>query len=135
MSGVLRLRFFQSDLDGLLFLIDIEDIAERLKIGSDHLDLDGSLRDRGDFRRSELVRLGFPGSPNPLTELHFGAAFHEFDDDACPIDWFARRGSHLNPQLCHRSVGSQSERAHQHCQAQEKASHQIIMRYRAEGSA
>src|SRR5216684_1278642 len=82
MRRILLLWRIQLHLDGFRFVVDVEDLAKGLIPFGDHLHPNGSLRDGRNLRYAFLVGARFPCRQDLFAKLHFGAALHEFHNDA-----------------------------------------------------
>src|SRR5208283_2820596 len=96
------LRRLELHLDGPLFLVDVEDLAEGLVALGDDLDLDLALRDGRDVGDALHVGLELVVDVVLLAELHVVAAFDEGDDDAGAFEGLVLEVFHLDGQLGHR---------------------------------
>lgn len=76
-SGILLLRWVQLDLDGLFFLVHIEDFPERLVPFGDDLNTDLALGDGRDGGFPHLVGAQFVGRLDFVTELDVRAALNK----------------------------------------------------------
>src|SRR5215471_5124028 len=79
---VLLLRRIQRDVERLLFLADIEGVAERLVPFGDNLDANLALRNGRDAGLAILVGAQFEGGPDGLAKLDDGVSLNEADHDA-----------------------------------------------------
>src|SRR3954447_21868108 len=89
MSAVLLLRRIQSDIEGLLSIVYVEGLPERLIALGDDLYENLPLWDFRDARLAFLIAAHFPFGSDLPAELHHRAAFLEFDDHAGVFHGFA----------------------------------------------
>lgn len=96
-SGVLALGRVELDLDCLLVLINIEELAERLVVGRDDLYLHLTLRDARYAGDAFLIGLGFPLSAE-LLELERSGSGYKLHDHAGAFQRLPGRRKNLDRQ-------------------------------------
>lgn len=105
-DAVLFLRRFQNDRQCLLFLIDIDVLAVRLKVLRYHLDPNGALGNRREMGDAFHIGPYFPMLSLTLAEFeHLPVRSEKIENDSGPLDWLSPRIFHFNAYLCSRSGG------------------------------
>src|SRR5436309_14575863 len=99
MGGVLRLRRFELDLNGLLLLGHVELLTESLIVLGDYLDENLTLGDRWNGGDAVLIGLQLPTGADLLAELNHRAAFNEPDQHTSPINRLVLEVPNFNAQL------------------------------------